>query len=63
MFKYIRDSLLLRAGLAMGLITFLAVMINDFVVDIDHMVRLLEEDAESSIHLLGLIQVFILFLL
>jgi len=26
MFKYIRDSLLLRAGLAMGLVTFLAVI-------------------------------------
>ena len=36
--------------------------INDFVADIDHMVRLLEQDAESNIHLLGLIQVFILFL-
>ncbi|WP_069472512.1 histidine kinase [Candidatus Marithrix sp. Canyon 246] len=36
--------------------------INDFVADIDHMVRLLEQDAESSIHLLGLIQIFILFL-
>jgi two-component system nitrate/nitrite sensor histidine kinase NarX len=36
--------------------------INDFVADIDHMVRLLEEEAESSIHLLGLIQLFILFL-
>lgn len=34
--------------------------INDFVADIDHMVRLLEQDAESSIHLLGLIQVFTL---
>ncbi len=36
--------------------------INDFVADIDHMVRLLEEDAESSIHLLGLIQIFTLLL-
>jgi len=37
-------------------------LVGGFVADIDHLVRLLEEDAESRIHLLGLFQGISLFL-
>ena len=36
--------------------------IDDFVADIDHLVRLLEEDTESRIHQLGLIQTLFLLI-